>query len=87
MQDSQAVFESLVQRAVFCSFPRRKDLTPDATNVLGCVLLSVSTEGDLGREGINHSYKRGWLNSEALDIGAENVVCVSLWGSRKVYHS
>lgn len=76
LDDDKEAFESLRKGSLQRSFPKRKDVTPDALQVLQQVLKNGSIPLNLGNPGIKDCYQRGWLHSELLDEETEEIVCV-----------
>ena len=58
------------------SFPPGEKLTAEAANVLRKVLLNGSIPRNLEDKGIRLCYEEGWVHSEAIDLGANDIVCV-----------
>lgn len=76
LNDEEKSFEYLTQTSIQRSFVRRRELTPQAADVLRQVLVNGSIHRDLHYEGIRTCYEKGWLHSEPLDPEANNIVCV-----------
>ena len=76
LDDEHRVFETLKACAVNRSFPRRRDITPQARDVLRKVLVDGSIPYNFGDPGFNDCYEMGWIHSEATDTDASEIVCV-----------
>lgn len=75
LDDDLAVLKSLDSRAISRSFPHRRFLTAAAADTLRRTLLERSIPLDLKDEGVELCYQLGWLQAEALDREANDVVC------------
>jgi len=58
------------------SFPSSQKLTVEAANVLREVLQHGSIRRQLDDPGIRLCYEEGWVHAEAMDLYAEDIVCV-----------
>lgn len=74
LDQEEESFHNLPNTPVSRSFV--KNPSPDATHVLRQALVLKSIPRDLRRPGLQECYVMGWLDSEAVDVSASQVVLV-----------